>query len=228
MRIRRLAIPLMSLLFVGCASLSGTPLATPKTAALKASQAQSLYPLTKGLQWRYSSVSRSGDGPDRPGHDQIIKVTASEHVQGQVRAVVIRKFGDRELPPTLAVADGRAVTLSRLNSPEDGSISVLVFPLEPQNSWPGRSWAHAQETISVVGTESITVPAGTYTATRLQHRIAYATGKSDYLHYWYAPGVGMVKAIEGLTIDLGSGPVLQQVTAELLQFDHGEVSASPD
>ncbi|MNK56045.1 hypothetical protein D3C87_750700 [compost metagenome] len=216
MRWTLLALPALSLVVVGCSSHFGAPLATSDASTLAARNTQSIYPLTKGLTWRFQTVSRSGDGPERPGPEQFSQVVESEYVLGQVRAVVVRKVGDREFPPTRAVVDARAVTLSRANTPEDGSITVLNFPLDPGRTWPGRSWgAQAQETITVVGTESVTVPAGTFEATRTRHRIAYATGTEDLLHYWYVPGIGMVKAIEGLTVDLGQGPVLQQVTAEL-------------
>lgn len=216
---RLFALSLLTVVVAGCASFAGAPLATPDAASLAARGAQSIYPLTKGLYWRYQTVSRSGDGPERPGADQVSQVIESEYVLGQVRAVVSRKNGEREMPPTRAVVDSRAVTLSRANAPEDGSITVLNFPLEPGRTWPGRSWgAHAQEYISIVGTESVKVPAGTFEATRTRHRIAYATGAEDFLHYWYVPGIGMVKAIEGLTIDMGQGPFLQQVTAELKEW----------
>ncbi len=216
---RLLALSCLSLAFVGCASFTGAPLATPEASTLSTRQAQSIYPLTKGLYWRFSSVSRSGNGPERPGPDQVSEVLESEYGLGQVRAIVKRMSGDREMPPTRAIADARAVTLSRANTPEDGSITVLTFPLEPGRTWPGRSWgATAQEFITVVGTESVTVPAGTFEATRTRHRIAYANGNEDFLHYWYVPGIGMVKAIEGLTIDMGQGPFLQQVTAELKEW----------
>lgn len=216
MRRSLLALSVLSLFLAGCAALPGATPATSEESRLTALQSASIYPLTQGLTWRYRTVSRSGDGPERPGPDQVSTVRESERVQGQVRAIVDRKTGDRQMPPTRAVVDERGVVLSRANAPEDGSITVLAFPLEPGRSWAGRSWgATAQETITIVGTESVTVPAGTFVATRTRHRIAYATGAEDFLHYWYAPGVGMVKAIEGLTIDMGSGPVRHQVTAEL-------------
>lgn len=222
---RRLWVPVLSLFLVGCASFPGAQIQTSDVSLQASRQTESMYPLNKGLYWSYRTTARSGDGPWKPGSDQVSRVVESEHVVGQVRAVVNRKVGDREMAPTRAVSDARAVTLSRLNSPQDGSITIITFPMEPGRSWPGRSWgAHAHETISVVGTESISVPAGTFTTTRFKHRIAYATGLEDTLHYWYAPGVGMVKAIEGLTIDMGGGPVLHQVSAELQDWGNGEVS----
>ncbi len=229
MRRRLLGLPLLALFFVGCASLPGAPLASRDAKTLSARQSQAIYPLTAGMFWRYSTVSRSGNGPERPGPDQLSQVVESESLQGLVRAVVSRKTGEREMPPTRAVVDAQGVTLSRHLKPEDGSITVLSFPLQAGRSWPGRSWGdHAQETITIVGTESVSVPAGTFEATRTRHRIAYATGAEDLLHYWYVPGIGMVKAIEGLTVDLGGGPVLQQVTAELKEWGIGKVSPSVD
>lgn len=223
MRVRRLGLALLTLSLVGCASVPGAHLVTSSASSLSTRQASAIYPLSAGLTWRYRTVSRAGDGPERPGADQVSRVTESEAVDGQIRAVVTRRIGDREMPPTRAVADAQAVTLSRLHAPQDGSITILSFPLVPGRSWPGRSWgATAQETISVVGSASISVPAGRFDCTHLRHRIDYADGRLDHLDYWYAPGVGMVKAIEGLTIDMGSGPTLHQVTAELLEWGPAE------
>lgn len=221
MRSGFVALMALSLAAAGCAAMPGPPLSAFSASSLTVRNSQDLYPLSKGLFWRYRTVSRSGDGPERNGPDQTSQVIASESTAGRVEAIVKRTSGDREYPPTRAIADARGVTLSRANRPEDGSITILRFPLEPGNSWMGRSWGEqAYETISVMGTESVTVPAGTFTATRTRHRIAYANGTEDLLHYWYAPGIGMVKAIEGLTVDLGQGPTLHQVTAELVEWGH--------
>jgi hypothetical protein len=76
--------------------------------------------------------------------------------------------------------------------------------------------------IAFVGTESIAVPAGVFESYHLEHRITNATGAQDKLNYWYAPGVGMIKAIEGLTVDLGQGPVYREVKTELMRFEKGQ------
>lgn len=216
----RLLCALLALGLAGCGTGPQTSLHTSQPALLKARSltAESLYPAELGARWSYRTMSRSGSAPERPGPEQVFTILSADTASGSLEAVMERRFGERRMPNTLIVRNSQGVTLSRHLRPEDGSITVLKWPLTKGSSWQGRSWAHAQETIHYAGTESVRVPAGTYEAARIDHRILYQTGASDSLHYWYAPGVGMVKAVEGLTVDMGQGPVLQQVTCELTSY----------
>ncbi len=230
---RHLLTVLVALSLTGCglAPNSSQRLATERQALLKARSltSESLYPADLGTRWRYRTMARSGDGPERPGAEQVFTIVQAETASGSHQAVMERRFGDRPMLPTLIVRNAEGVTLSRYLRPEDGSLTVLKWPLTPGMSWAGRTWPQAQETITYEGTQSVTVPAGTYTAAKLEHRIQYKTGNVDQLHYWYAPGFGMVKAVEGLTVDLGQGPVKHQVTCELTSFETatGSVGLQP-
>ncbi|HEY9855943.1 MAG TPA: hypothetical protein V6D05_09420 [Stenomitos sp.] len=211
---------LLAISLAGCGIAPQTSLVAKRSTLMKARSltAESLYPLEPGARWQYQTTSRSGDDPERPGPVQVFTLVQVGAASGSMQAVMERRFGDRQMPSTLIERTSDSVTLSRYQKPEDGSITVLKWPLTPGASWPGRTWPQAQETIQYAGTESIRVPAGTYEAARMDHLIRYQTGSTDELHYWYAPGVGMVKAIEGLTVDLGQGPVLHQVTCELTSY----------
>lgn len=227
----RLLCVLFALSLAGCGTGPQVSLQHKQPARFKARSltAESLYPVELGAVWRYRTMSRSGSAAERPGPEQVFTIRSVDTASGSLQGVMERRFGERQMPSTLIVRSPEGVTLSRHLRPEDGSIMVLKWPLTNGASWQGRTWAQAQETIHYAGTESVRVPAGSYEAARLDHRILYQTGASDELHYWYAPGVGMIKAVEGLTVDLGQGPVLQQVTCELTSYAQasGSVGLQP-
>ncbi|MBO9540112.1 hypothetical protein J7643_05915 [bacterium] len=215
-------LALLPLLLAGC-GLSGTGalLSDKAPATLKAKQIsdfQALYPLEAGTEWRYRTIQRNGDSAERPGQEQRMIVTESKTEQGVTTAVVERYYGDRQSPTTLAVRSAQGVVLSRYGQPELGSLTVMKFPLTSGAKWGGRIKTNVTETVAYEGTASVTVPAGTFAAERLTHYLTYPNGHVDRLDYWYVAGIGMVKAVEGLTIDLGQGPKLNQVTAELSSF----------
>lgn len=229
---RTLLGTLLALGLTGCGLTPQTsPLATAERQAVKARSltAESLYPVELGARWRYATRQRSGNAAERPGPEQVFTILEAEVATDSVRGVMERRFGDRQMPSTRIVRTSEGVVLSRHLRPEDGSITVIKWPLTPGASWPGRTWPQAQEIIHYSGTESVTVPAGTYVAARLDHRIRYNSGLVDEQRYWYAPGVGMVKAVEGLTIDMGQGPVRHEVTCELTSYQtaSGSVGLRP-
>lgn len=218
-------LALLPLLLAGC-GLAGTgqPLSGTGATALKAKQVvdfEALYPLEAGTEWRFRTTQRNGDGPDRPGQEQRMIVTESKLEAGVTTAVVERFYGERQSPTTLAVRSAQGVVLSRYGQPELGSLTVMKFPLAAGAKWGGRVKPNVEETVAYEGTASVTVPAGTYSAERLTHYLKYPNGHVDRLDYWYVKGIGMVKAVEGLTLDLGQGPKLNQVTAELSSFSPG-------
>lgn len=185
---------------------------------------EALYPLVAGWQWRYQTTAHTGNQPEHPGADERFVISGVQVASGSTIAVMDRYYGNQQVPSTQIVRSKHDVTLSVSGHPEEGSITILEFPLVKAKSWPGRTWPQASESIQYVGTERIRVPAGTFTAARTDHTIHYANGTVDQLHYWYAPGIGMVKAVEGLTVDLGSGPELNQVTAVLSAYGTGSIA----
>ncbi|HBN10303.1 MAG TPA: hypothetical protein DD435_17245 [Cyanobacteria bacterium UBA8530] len=218
---RKLAFGLTVLLISGCSAPATLVLKRPAaSSSLRAlSTAESLYPLSVGIEWRYQTVSRTGDGNERPGEDHRFRISECAGGPEGTSAVMERWYGDRPFPATAILRTGESVVLSRQGHPEQGSITILKFPLRSAQPWPGRTWSQAKEMISFVGTESIEVPAGVFESYHLEHDITYANETQDKLHYWYAPGVGMIKAIEGLHVDLGQGSVYQEVKTELKRFE---------
>lgn len=212
---KRLGVGLLAVGLVGCGG--ALPLGSSESAPVAVRSVNglgALYPAEPGRYWVYATTSRADEGPERPQPDQRFSITEASASADGWRAVMKRWFGDRPMPPTLIERSGEAVVLSRWGQPELGSLTVLKWPLSAA-PWPGRRWAQAAETVSITGTESVTVPAGSYLAVTTEHAIRYESGRVDRLRYWYVAGIGMVKAIESLTIDLGQGPSVQTATAQL-------------
>lgn len=80
-----------------------------------------------------------------------------------------------------------------------GFIVALKTPLSPGNAWPGRQFQGGSETLSIKTLEKIETPAGTFDTLCVEHHIRYDNGREDFLRYWYAPQVGMVKMHEEIT-----------------------------
>lgn len=78
-------------------------------------------------------------------------------------------------------------------------ITALQAPLSPGQHWPGRTFQGGSETLTVKGEEQVHTPAGTFNALCIEHHLRYNNGREDFLRYWYAPNVGMVKMYEEIT-----------------------------
>ncbi len=179
--------------------------------------AEDPYPAEIGCSWSYDTWQTQDQAPERPGRAQRFEI-ASHAPPG----VVMRRFyGDWEAPPTLVRKDAGAVVLSRYHAggPQaTDSITVLRLPLQAGATWPGRTLAGATETISVVARETVAVPGGTFEAWHVRHDLRYAAGGGDTLDYWYGGGVGMIKAIERVTLQKDGKPYRLQVRAELAAY----------
>lgn len=216
---------LLAALIAGCAAPTAPRLAGDRPApSLRAKEASaSLYPLSAGSRWTYRLLQQQDDGPVREKPMTMRVLSAQAGPDGATEAVVEREYESWKPPLTRALAYADRVVLGRLSDPIGGpSITILKFPLEAGATWPGRPLTGGNsETIAPMGLERVTVPAGAYEAQRVDHRIVYANGATDTLHYWYAPGVGVVKMIERSTLFSGDTPVRLQVTGELTAYEAG-------
>lgn len=195
-----------------------------KPQALRArSLAADYYPLAVGAKWEYRLLQKQGDGPigEKPMSIAITSVTPLP--DGGVEAVTERRYQSWSPPPTRVRRHADRVVLSRLSDPIDGpSLTILKFPLDAHTAWPGRPFGGGNsETVVPFGEETVTVPAGTFKAFRVDHKIRYATGDTDDLNYWYAPGRGVVKMIERSTLFQGDTKIHLEVTGELTAYDPG-------
>lgn len=211
----------MTALLAGCGQVPLTPLAAGTSPVSARALADDLYPVAPGTTWTYATRSRVEQEPWRAGLEQRFWITEASATATATVAVMERRFGDRPMAPTRIVRTGTEVRLSRHLRPEDGSLMVLRLPPVPGDSWAGRRWAQAAETVQVLERAPLTVPAGSYQAVRTEHHIRYADGREDVLAYWYAPGLGLVKAVEALSMDLGQGLKRYEVVAELKGFAQG-------
>lgn len=194
----------------------------PLAVAAKNAQAD-LYPVAAGSNWTYALRQRQADGSEQVRPMTIRVASAQTRADGVVEAVLERSYQNWAPPATRVLRHPDKVVLSRLSDPEDGpSITVLRTPFEAGASWPGRPLGGGHtETIRAIGLEEVTVPAGRFQAHRVDHDIRYATGDTDTLNYWYAPGVGVVKMIERTTLYQEGKPLRLQVTGELETYAIG-------
>lgn len=131
----------------------------------------------------------------------------------QPRPGLARRFADRVLlshyqegAEALNVSSFRALPFpeaamnSALFKPQStGFITALQAPLTPGQQWSGRSFQGGTETLSVKGFENLNTPAGNFETLCIEHHLRYDNGHEDFLRYWYAPEVGMVKMYEEIT-----------------------------
>lgn len=206
---------------------SGAPVGlNPRATTMRArSLAADYYPLAQGARWEYRLLQKQGDGPVgvKPMSITITSVTPLE--DGGVEAVTERRYESWSPPATRVRRYSDRVVLSRLSDPVEGpSLTILKFPFDSTASWPGRPFGGGNsETIVPFGEETVEVPAGTFKAFRVDHKIKYVTGDTDELNYWYAPGRGVVKMIERSTLFQGDQALHLEVTGELTRYQPGQL-----
>jgi len=184
-------------------------------------------PLSEGSWWSYHVLDRSGGAAATTWRSRV-RVTGTRVVEGVTATVVT--IGDLDDPagPTSEVllAKGPSAVVRLPGVAGDaleaaiGAYEVLEFPLEPGRSFVqthcdeldvaidadhdgqrDRLDVHAE--VTVAGEESVTVPAGTFVATRVDTRIWTAVETSSSGAFtseavqrdWYAPGVGVVRSV---------------------------------
>lgn len=192
-----------------------------------AAQNNRYYPVETGRNWVFELQQYQNDKPNPVLKEMRWTVVSSQNEGEQQTAVIKREQSHSTAQPhaTLAQITSAGVTLSRYTEPlliqaagltenpwqHQPGITVLKSPLTMGQTWPGRQFQGGSETIQVVGTESVTVPAGTFQAIKINHQMRYDNGKADDLYYWYAPGVGTVKLHEEMTVHFGEWMKLKAV-----------------
>jgi hypothetical protein len=242
-------LPIALLLLLSACQSAALPVRAPQsanapllaqTAPVNASLLQRYYPLEMGRSWTYLLEQSQNDQPNTKFKTMIMRVE-SNGTEGEAQTAVLRRsYPDSDIKPTptLAKRFGDRVELSRyheqvlresfaLQEPAlrgKNFIIALQMPFESGKAWEGRLFQGGSETIRVVGFETVTVPAGTFQALKMEHHLRYDNGKEDFLNYWYAPDVGMVKLYEELTFYYGQWLKFRS-TGVLKQFT-GPVTAS--
>jgi hypothetical protein len=218
-----------------CQSLSVTTPPTPAalSAQSKASGLAAWYPINSERTWVFA-LEQWREGHPTPKHKRMRMRTesAGRAADGAEMALLRRDDPDAPQgaasPPTLVRRYLDRVELSRATgalalSAESETPQAMVslrWPFTPGTVWGGRPLSSGQETIQIIGVETVTVPAGTFQAVQVEHRKVYTHGKQDILRYWYAEGVGLVKLYEELTYYFGEWQKFY-ASGELSEFSHG-------
>lgn len=146
-----------------------------------------LFPLVEGSRWVFRNER---------GEHEIHQIEGSESVEG-IPCIVYRT-------PESKLLYSRDVAGVLLHQADGQTVAppILVVP-EPLQAgtrwrWNGTRGPYAAEVEFVCeGEETITVPAGTFRAMRVEQKIRAAAREFSYT-FWYADGVGLVQeAVEG-------------------------------
>lgn len=197
--------------------------APPAPAPLQALQTnstiRSYYPMEAGRSWTFA-LEQSQNGKDNTKFKTMRMFTEPLPAEGGAEQAVLRRaYPDSTVTPnpTLIRRFNDRVELSRYHETVQAAfapelmleaasapfVTALKMPFAPGNRWEGRRFKGGSEWISVVGEERVSVPAGEFMALKIEHHKRYENGKEDFLRYWYAPEVGMVKLYEELTFYYG-------------------------
>lgn len=224
---------LVLLLATACQPVNPVPVSQTGVRALNTRSAHNpYYPIAQGQRATYSLEQFQNGQPNTKFREMTITVEALPSANGATQAILRRSYPDSSVQPypsQAKVYDDR-VELSRYNgrlAPEifnlplsrtQDYITVLKHPLTPGASWEGRTFQGGTETISVVGPETLTVPAGRYNTLKVRHHLRYDNGREDNLYYWYAPDVGMVRMEEEISMYLQEQWVRFSAIGVLKQF----------
>ena len=144
-------------------------------------------PTAVGARWVY----RTADGTD-----EVRTVTKVETRGRDVIVHEARVTGDEDIP-----LGATAVSPSGLSRPSSGGrdldppLPLLKLPAKPGETWEWTSpFDGARHKYKTRGEEEVAVPAGKYKAVAVEDEFARG-GKPVRGVYWYAPGVGLVKAV---------------------------------
>ncbi|MEB3298290.1 MAG: hypothetical protein VKO21_02240 [Candidatus Sericytochromatia bacterium] len=205
----------LCVLLAGCGAYAPPTVGTAQVGPLRARvTTEDWYPVKVGLRWTYRTLFRHEGTPEREGQPHVFAITRA----GREGARLERSYGGTQALPSRIVKTENEVRAMRwLEEDPAPNAHVVLLRLPPVTGarWQGRPLAGgAEETISCEGESPLTVEGKTYQALEVRHRITRPGFPTDESNYWYARGVGMVRAVERLTILVGTTP--RRLEAELL------------
>jgi hypothetical protein len=162
------------------------------------------YPLKIGTQWQYQI-----------GTKQISMRVARQEKLGDVMCGVVETSVDGKVVGTEHISAGPEGVFRHSFNDKKASEPLCILKLPATK---GQTWKFdvkiATETVKgafVSGEESVTVPAGTYTATTAFTTECDLNGQKAEFKYWFATGVGIVRQ----TISLNG----QEFASELKKYE---------
>jgi hypothetical protein len=114
-------------------------------------------------------------------------VTAVEQKDGGKLVSVAREEAGKRVPVEKILVSGKGLARVGAGGNDLGyELHLLSLPITP-----GQKWKFGATEVTVVGFERIEVPAGTFTAVRVEKVVPL--GLPVTFTYWYAPEVGVVR-----------------------------------
>jgi len=167
-------------------------------------------PIRKGAEWVYEGGGRtftlSVTATERDEKSEATVITISQPLKGG-KEVRVQK---------LAVSRRGILWLENSSGSYDTPYWLLKAPVRPKEEWAfttsGPGIANAKGTMTVAGVEDVQVPAGKFSAVRVEQKVTVigTGGVPDFdfsQTFWYAPDVGLVKWVCG-----EAGSVLKEFT----------------
>jgi hypothetical protein len=159
------------------------------------------FPTKVGDKWVYTQKSKSeGEGAE------IVEVVLSVKEKDGVKTVRIGhpdETGKLRFDRLQEVSE-QGVFITSI--PPFGPLPAPRFKLKLPHK-DGQMWDQddVKQTLLAHGPEEVKVPAGNYSAIRVEHRNKGDSKSAPSRTYWYAPRVGVVKVVQGdLVIEMKS------------------------
>jgi hypothetical protein len=180
--VRRLLAVLLVLAFVAVVA----PAAPVPKHLMKNQGPVYYYPTALGAKWVYNE----------PDGDHVLVVSKVEDRKGTKVVTVEHENGkQRVVDQVMEVSEAGLTRLSCGGEPFDVPLVMLEAPFRIGTTWENKT-SGAQGTSTIVGVETIKVPAGTFEAVRVDMEQNRAGRLQGTLQAWYAPGVGLLKMTE--------------------------------
>lgn len=142
-------------------------------------------PLKSGSTWsyvRFDSLRALEDTVIFNVIGQVISVHGDTGIEIELVDTMQNKFYAKMVFDTLLFVSDLEPPITLL--------ARFVLPLEVGNQWLGNT---AFDSVSVVGRETVEVPAGVFKSAFRVERKSWILNQYDLTTYWIAPGVGIVK-----------------------------------
>jgi len=167
------------------------------------------FPTVVGSMWVYEC----------DGHEDTLVVTAAEAKGDATIVSTGRRLGERIKPDaTVAVSADGLAWVSTGAEAYDPPIRRLRLPLRPGEAWEVESTGpdiHLKGKATAHRPEKVKVPAGEFTAIRVDLEYTFNGKVNCREQRWYAAGIGEVKSI----VELGPGRSAETV---LKAFKYGK------
>jgi len=202
-----ITLGLLPAVVMGCSSLRKS--STPSLPGSGSSASGDYFPLSVGDSWKYKYTASDGKK-----YELTTRVLNEEREIGNtLYRVETVKTDDWYLKPNGSVLLLREQDLSfDLDTEFKPVKQFLKNPLANGDSWhwegKGMLEANAEEANSVSGPETVTVPAGKFTAMKVTTNAVQA-GIRETRIKWFAPSVGLVKAMTDAGDDKTSTELLE-------------------